>query len=419
MADNDNNTSNSNRSENRNSDQPRDPQPQETTVIHTASPASAQSNANLLMILVLFVILLIGVALAFTLKGKSDKETVEKERIKNQIAALNGGDDNMLAKGASLDARITAIVDHATRIRTDYDSMRAGYTSAKQQLKVLQNDQNGNMNTITRLSTSNGKLQDENTRLKGLASTSNSYKQQANMLNERNRELEKQVAMLRNGPTTESMKALQDSLSAERMSASQLQNELTALKRQMTGMVDSSKLAQLDDFRAQNQKLQADLAALRAKLDFSKLFVKSYDQLPLEAQTVFNELKTLEKHSPTELADAYAHIGEKHKAENMQRVKFATGSSLMDFTQQSLLKNKMLASDPTDYFLVVGYASTSGDAINNETLSANRATSVASLVNQLKKSGQDVRAVYLGQTSRFSKANHKENQLCEIWRIRK
>ncbi len=406
MEDNDKNKSNNN------------DQPQETTVIHTASPASAQSNANLLMILVMFVILLIGVALAFTLKSKTDSENAEKQRIKNQIAALNGGDDNMLAKGASLDARITAIVDHATRIRTDYDSMRAGYTSAKQQLKSLQGEQNGNMNTITRLSTSNGKLQEENDRLKAMASSAKSYQQQAKMLNERNRELEKLVASLRGGPTLEGMKSLQDSLSNERMTASELQSELTLLKRKLTGMVDSSKVDRLNDLIVKNRKLESDLSALRAKLDFSKLFVKSSDQLPMEAQTVYNELKTLENRSPTELAEAYAHIGIEHKAENMQRVKFETGSALMDFKQQSLLKNKMLASEESDYFLVVGYASTSGDAINNETLSANRATAVASMVNQLKKSGQDVRAVYLGQTSRFSKSNGKENQLCEIWRIK-
>ncbi len=412
MADNDNNESN--RNQNSNNDQP-----QETTVIHTASPASTQSNANLLMILVLFVILLIGVALAFTLKGKSDAETAEKQRLKNQIVALNGGDNDMLAKGASLDARITAIVQHANEIRTDYDSMRAGYTTAKQQNKGFENERNSNMNTITRLSTTNGKLREENDRLKGMAATAKSYQEQSTMLGERNRELDKQLAILRNGPSVESMTALQNSLSAERIAVSQLQNQLTGLKRQMTGMVDSSKLAQLDELRTQNQKLQSELASIRAKLDFSKLFVKSYDELPLEAQAVFNELKTLESHSPTELENAYAHIGEEHNAENMQRVKFATGSSLMDFAQQSLLKNKMLASDSSDYFLVVGYASTSGDTTSNETLSANRATAAASLVNQLKKSGQDVRAVYLGQTSRFSKTNGKENQLCEIWRIRK
>lgn len=414
MAENNNNESNSKEAENRNNNQP-----QETTVIHTATPASAQSNANLLMILVLFVILLIGVALAFTLKGESDKEAAEKQRIKDQIAALNGGGADVLANGASLDARITTIVTQANEIRTDYDRMRAGYTSANQQLKNLESEQKGNTSMITRLGTTNAKLQEENDRLKAMAASAKSYQQQVGMLNERNRELEIQVAKLSNGPTNESMKALQDRLSAERMSASELENELTALKRKLTGMVDRSKVDQLNDLIAKNQNLEVELAALRAKLDFSKLFVKSYDQLPLEAQAVFNELKTLEKYSPTELAEAYAQIGLQHKAENMQRVKFETGSSAMDFKQQSILKNKMLASEETDYFLVVGYASTTGDALNNETLSANRATAVASTVNQLKKAGQDVRAVYLGQTSRFSKANPKENQLCEIWRIRK
>jgi len=227
------------------------------------------------------------------------------------------------------------------------------------------------------------------------------------------------VATLKNGPTVESVKLLEDTLSEERLNLNELRTELTSLRRQMTGMVDSSRLSELDSLRLKNGELAKQLAALRSKLDFSRLFVKAVDQLPIEAQEVFNELKTLENNSATELAAAYANIGVSHNAENMQQVKFETGSAQMDFKQQSVLKNKMLTSEATDYFLVVGYASTSGDAASNETLSANRATSVASLVNQLKKAGQDVRAVYLGQTSRFSKSNHKENQLCEIWRIKK
>jgi len=129
--------------------------PQETTVINTAAPATAQSNANLLLILILFVILLIGVALAFTLKGNADDEAAKKRDLRDKIAALRGGDDNLIANGASLEARISSIVDNANKIRTDHDVMRAGYTSAKQQLKSLKAEQDGNLNTITRLSNIN------------------------------------------------------------------------------------------------------------------------------------------------------------------------------------------------------------------------------------------------------------------------
>jgi hypothetical protein len=84
-----------------------------------------------------------------------------------------------------------------------------------------------------------------------------------------------------------------------------------------------------------------------------------------------------------------------------------------------MIKNKLDMTNATDYFLVVGYGSQSKDTALNETLSVNRATGVASIVNQLKKEGQEVRAVYLGQTSRFSTSVIADNQLCEIWRIKK
>ena len=84
-----------------------------------------------------------------------------------------------------------------------------------------------------------------------------------------------------------------------------------------------------------------------------------------------------------------------------------------------MVKGKVDTTSPGDYFLVVGYASKTGDAASNQKLSARRATAVASIVNQLKKSGQEVRAVYLGQTDRFSRSVNAENQLCEVWRIRK
>lgn len=398
--------------------QPRQPQPQETTVIHTASPASPQSNANLLMILVLFVILLIGVALAFTLKSQKDEDATKRKDLTDKIALLDSNEGDS-ANRVQLESRVNSIVGHANQIRIDFNEMRTRYAGNLNELKALKASTRANLDTITSLSTANSKLQQELDALKGQAASAVSYQQQLELLRKDNVELQRRIAELSGGPTKESMNALRSNLDNERLSANELRNELNDLKRRMTGMVDSSKVTELEAMKIRNRELEQQLAALRAKLDFSKLFVKSYDQLPLDAQSVFNELRTLENNSPTELAQAYGRIRDRHNAENIQQVKFGTGSSQMDFTQQSSLKNKMLSTSETDYFLVVGYASTSGDAQSNETLSANRATGVASLVNQIKKAGQDVRAVYLGQTSRFSKTSKSENQLCEIWRISK
>ena len=69
------------------------------------------------------------------------------------------------------------------------------------------------------------------------------------------------------------------------------------------------------------------------------------------------------------------------------------------------------------FFLVVGYASTSGDSQTNEELFSKRATRVASMVNYLKKEGQGVQAVYLGEGTRFGPED-APNQVCEVWQIR-
>ena len=45
------------------------------------------------------------------------------------------------------------------------------------------------------------------------------------------------------------------------------------------------------------------------------------------------------------------------------------------------------------------------------------ATAVAEALNSVKHPGQQVQAVYLGQTDRFGSRTPESNQLCEIWQI--
>ncbi|MDE0835542.1 MAG: OmpA family protein [Akkermansiaceae bacterium] len=72
-----------------------------------------------------------------------------------------------------------------------------------------------------------------------------------------------------------------------------------------------------------------------------------------------------------------------------------------------------------DLTLIIGYASKTGDSVANERLSSDRATAAAQQFSAMKRPGQKVQAVYLGQTDRFSSSIPVRNQLCEIWRIRK
>jgi outer membrane protein OmpA-like peptidoglycan-associated protein len=72
-----------------------------------------------------------------------------------------------------------------------------------------------------------------------------------------------------------------------------------------------------------------------------------------------------------------------------------------------------------DLIFVVGYASTTGNAESNRVLSSDRATAAAQAVSAVKRPGQMVQAVYIGQTTRFGGSSPERNQICEIWHIKK
>jgi len=156
---------------------------------------------------------------------------------------------------------------------------------------------------------------------------------------------------------------------------------------------------------------------MRSKLDKTRLYVKEEDLNP-KAKQLFDELKALNAIQSDELDAAYQAVALKANATVVDRVLFAEGSSRIPSQKEFALKDKLRTTGDNSFFLVVGYASTTGGAKANETLSATRATTTASVVNLLKSQGQDVRAVYLGQTKRFSSTEAAPNQVCEIWEVK-
>jgi len=72
-----------------------------------------------------------------------------------------------------------------------------------------------------------------------------------------------------------------------------------------------------------------------------------------------------------------------------------------------------------DLTLIIGYASETGNLDANQELSSRRATTAAEHSAKVKRPGQLVQAVYLGQTDRFSSRVPERNQICEVWRIRR
>ena len=180
----------------------------------------------------------------------------------------------------------------------------------------------------------------------------------------------------------------------------------------------SNRIAALNELPSENARLLAENRRLQALLDRSTLFVENTNALPANVQQLFRELGRLEDHSPAELEAQYLRFDRQLNARPLRSIDFATGSSNLGNDKIGIIKNDLTSTHPDAFFLIVGYASKTGKLEDNRKLSSDRATAVASQVNFDKRASQQVRAVFLSETSRFSKDQSPPNQICEIWEIR-
>ncbi|MDP0492457.1 MAG: OmpA family protein [Verrucomicrobiota bacterium JB023] len=248
-------------------------------------------------------------------------------------------------------------------------------------------------------------------------------------LSKRIQDLERQLADL-SASATESLSLRQKLESTERLLTASNQT-IQDLRARLNEAPDA---AQMERLRAENERLRQELAslstletelsrlreenrALRAKLDRSLLFVESADALPEVAQRLYRELNTLEGLDPESLASQYARIGSQLNARVLRKINFATGSASLTNDKIAMIENDIETAPPNAFLLVVGYASTTGNTDSNRKLSSDRATTVASQINMRKKAGQNVRAVFLSETTRFSTTEPPRNQICEVWEI--
>lgn len=369
-------------------------------------------NANTTMLMVMAMILLLGLAALLIFKANKRDDTAQRQK-----AFLAGNPEQLetIQKQQAISASARQLVNNAQNIQAHIESLVAKISEIEQHNRTLLADNQGKIATIEQQGAVNVQLRQQLAELRSQAANAGNYKMQAEQARKMLQERDNLVSQLSQRPTAESVAALKTSYE-------QTLTELNLLKQKMVNMVDSSELSSLRDkvaiLERQNQTLRSKLQVLRTQADFSKLFVKAVDQLPADASTLYGELRGLEGVHPVDLPRAYTRIGETLNAAVIQEVAFATGSYAVGYTDEQKIQLALNDAGPNDYFLVVGYASKIGGADGNQKLSANRATAVASIVNTLKEANQDVRAVYLGQTSRFS-SNAKDNQRCEIWRIRR
>lgn len=216
--------------------------------------------------------------------------------------------------------------------------------------------------------------------------------------------------------TLDAMTAQRDALAAE----------VSTLKQQLAGASGGVSRQDYDELQRRFDEMQrakeffeSRVKELDDAIGKAKLFASSENELLPAAVQLFRQLRALENHPDSDLTTAYSQFGTELGANVLHTLKFATGSSELSPEDQDILRQITADVPDGDLVLAIGYASETGNVDSNQRLSSDRATAAAEFFSSLKRPGQLVQAVYLGQTDRFSSRIPERNQLVEIWRIRR
>ena len=220
----------------------------------------------------------------------------------------------------------------------------------------------------------------------------------------RSEALMKKLAASPDPETLREARAMRDVFEAE------LRNTKQRLAR------DEAEKARL---RADLNAATSELAATETVLESTALFIESIELLPNAAKQLFLELSRLETVEKPELEKNYRLIEQNLGARVIDTIRFATGSSELSLTKAASISAAMAAGRNDSFFLVIGYASKTGSFDLNKSLSSARATAVATRAVETAQPGQKIRAVFLGQTNRFSSRDIRDDQICELWEVPK
>ena len=230
-------------------------------------------------------------------------------------------------------------------------------------------------------------------------------------------------ATLTAGAMSEGLKAENDALKVQRDSlnaeVSRLRGELAATSASMPADQVAQWERRLEEANRAREFLESRVEQLDKELAKARLFASSENELLPAAVELVRSLRKLENKPEAEIDAEYARLGVDLGASSLHMLSFATGSAEMSATDQERIRTLVAEVPDGDLVLCIGYASETGNVDGNRELSSARATAAAELYTQVKRPGQLVQAVYLGQTDRFSVKVPERTQLVEIWRIRK
>ena len=374
---------------------------QETAITAAATTKPAMPP---MMVLALAIVALLVVLIFINLRGSGSGKASPDELAELQAEAnalRNQLNRERVALGLRpLEGNAESMDDIATRLKKDADTMVALAGSFQNMLVEKDAEITAKNAELIRSEQLRQTLATESARLQG----------------ELQRALvgSSEVDLLRREHAA--MKSQRDALSAE---LANVRQELA----QKAGGVSSEAFAdlkrQLEETQRARAFFEARVAELEGELSKAKLFAKSEDELLPAAVELFRRLRKLEGKSDAEISSAYSSLGVELGANVLHTLNFATGSSELNSADRDVLNRLVNEIPDGDLLLIVGYASETGNVDKNSTLSSDRATAAAEFYSSLKRPGQLVQGVYLGQTDRFSSRIPERNQIVELWQIRK
>jgi len=393
-----------------------------TEPVYTKPVQTQQAvSQNSLILLMVFLVALTGIVVFLLLRPQTAETNPngydpELEALKAQLASkrlsLGLSENSDTATSLTAEGLTTSISNNAQTLAQLLREID-GRLSAKD---GIISQKNSEIDNAARLRQS---LNDEIASLKKqldelrLSATSNSalerrLKDSQMLLNSSNQEIARLRSLLGQAPSSAALQALESRIAL-------LEEERDRLRKALENTADPNTV---NDLRRENRQLRLELLAFKSDANRSRLFAERADLLSPKGLALYNQLTTLEGNSNEARLRAYETIKTSLNASVVETVGFATGSSSIDIEKATVIQQGLAATNPGSEYLIVGYASKSGDATSNRELSSKRATTVATLADLERGSTQVVKAVFLGQTNRFSKTNDYSNQVCEIWEIK-
>lgn len=397
-----------------------------------ATPATPAGNQNLIIGIVLGVAVLLLFLLLLQGKlngggGSSDFNDLKREvadargRVNEErrLLGLPPLGTGSIGQGQSIEALATRINNDATALTGLATQLQSLLTEKESLLSSTDATRRALTQQITGLQV---QLDQANLSAGEASLLKGKLTETQGLLEASRRQIESLTSQLAGSPSATELANLSQRLELALADRDRFQSMVGDLNRQLVGKVDGAEVESLRQQLAllgpENNNLRYEIQDLRAKLNRTLLFVDEIDDLPVAAKALYVELSKLETATPSELKKAYERIDQDLHSRVLDTISFPTGSSRLDLDKVEELGRAAKACNEGSFFLIVGYASKTGNIDKNRILSSDRATNLASIAHQNKKESHRVRAVFLGQTNRFSPKDFLKNQICEVWEIR-